>query len=340
MAGLGLAATRDFVSFLRHATAADGQSARRRRAAHLQLFHLAALTHLERLPDAGLQRGRRRPARHRRHAQPDRRRQRRSNQLSVRADRKNRAQPPEPPVPGRRVPVRPSGVDRSPQRQDRRARAQRCTASNTCPKRFEVNSSNEYWVKAGSLLHTDTQGQRPEGSGERALLPDVRPVARRRGHTPTGHVPAVHQRGQPLSRASCAPGRARRVGEQRDRAAEERGAAALRRDGGVAVPRPGSQTGVVPQDGIGLADDSRRDLHRADHDSILARLRAGCSTTASCRTTRPRSPDVPPIRSSCRRWIRDGNEIAGVRLPPVAAPIATTTGWALAPRRVRRERRM
>ncbi len=25
----------------------------------------------------------------------------------------------------------------------------------------------------------------------------------------------------------------------------------------------------------------------------------------------------------------DGNEVAGVRLPPVAAPVATTTGWAL-----------
>ena len=37
-------------------------------------------------------------------------------------------------------------------------RDDRCTASNTCPKRFEGNSSNEYWVKAGSLLHTDTRG--------------------------------------------------------------------------------------------------------------------------------------------------------------------------------------
>jgi hypothetical protein len=26
---------------------------------------------------------------------------------------------------------------------------------------------------------------------------------------------------------------------------------------------------------------------------------------------------------------RDGNEVAGIRLPPVAAPVATTTGWAL-----------
>jgi hypothetical protein len=26
---------------------------------------------------------------------------------------------------------------------------------------------------------------------------------------------------------------------------------------------------------------------------------------------------------------QDGNEVAGIRLPPVEAPIATTTGWAL-----------
>ena len=43
-------------------------------------------------------------------------------------------------------------------------RGERCTASNTCPKRFEVNSANEYWVKAGSLLHTDTQGNDLQGS--------------------------------------------------------------------------------------------------------------------------------------------------------------------------------
>ena len=37
-------------------------------------------------------------------------------------------------------------------------RLRRCLASNTCPKIFEVNSANEYWVKGGSLLHTDTRG--------------------------------------------------------------------------------------------------------------------------------------------------------------------------------------
>ena len=37
-------------------------------------------------------------------------------------------------------------------------RSQRCMESSTRPKRFEVNTSNEYWCKAASLLHTDTQG--------------------------------------------------------------------------------------------------------------------------------------------------------------------------------------
>ena len=36
-------------------------------------------------------------------------------------------------------------------------RSERCMATDTCPKRFDVNSANEYWCKANSLLHTDTQ---------------------------------------------------------------------------------------------------------------------------------------------------------------------------------------
>ena len=57
----------------------------------------------------------------------------------------------------RGVPVRLSGVDRSSERR-KGGRSARCMATNTCPKAFDGNSSNEYWVKAGSLLHTDSQG--------------------------------------------------------------------------------------------------------------------------------------------------------------------------------------
>ena len=37
-------------------------------------------------------------------------------------------------------------------------RGARCRASGTCPRVFEINSANEYWVKSASLLHTDTAG--------------------------------------------------------------------------------------------------------------------------------------------------------------------------------------
>ena len=37
-------------------------------------------------------------------------------------------------------------------------RLRRCLPTNTCPRIFEVNSANGYWVKGASLLHTDTLG--------------------------------------------------------------------------------------------------------------------------------------------------------------------------------------
>ena len=38
------------------------------------------------------------------------------------------------------------------------SRYARCIATGTCPRSVEINSANEYWVKAGSLLHTDPTG--------------------------------------------------------------------------------------------------------------------------------------------------------------------------------------
>ena len=61
VAASGLAATRDFVSFLRHAASDDVGSPNPLAGDvqyTLQLFHLAALAYLERFPDARVQRGR------------------------------------------------------------------------------------------------------------------------------------------------------------------------------------------------------------------------------------------------------------------------------------------
>ena len=92
VAGLGLAATRDFVSFLRHAAADDSgnpESAGRQHSEHFLLRHFAAGAVHQRFPDLGLQPGRKRSAGHRRRAELDRRRQHRQHQLPVRADRQN-----------------------------------------------------------------------------------------------------------------------------------------------------------------------------------------------------------------------------------------------------------
>src|SRR5690348_16340242 len=40
------------------------------------------------------------------------------------------------------------------------SRYARCEASHTCPVAMEIYSSNEYWVKAASLLHTTPDGTR------------------------------------------------------------------------------------------------------------------------------------------------------------------------------------
>ncbi len=46
-------------------------------------------------------------------------------------------------------------------------------------------------------------------------------------------------------------------------------------------------------------------------------------------TINPPDFSGPVYPSFVSRVDHDGNEVAGIRLPPVKAPIATTTGWAL-----------
>ncbi len=207
-------------------------------------------------------------------------------------------------------------------------RDERCTASNTCPKLIDGNSANEYWVKAGSLLHTDTRGndlKDPENvrfylvSGLSHGVGDI---------TSMGVVPAVHQPHESLSRAARAPDGARRVGEPRHRAAEEPGAAAVREDGGLAVPGPGSQTGVVPQEKLGWPT-----IPGVTYNGLITTryfLDFGPKFDKGIISNYPPSvagrPSYPIFVSKVDQ---DGNEVAGIRLPQVAAPIATTTGWAL-----------
>ena len=205
-------------------------------------------------------------------------------------------------------------------------RDDRCKASNTCPKRFEVNTSNEYWVKAGSLLHSDTQGKdlkEPDDvryylmSGQSHGVGDVTDRGNCREFT-NGVSPYPAHRALLL-----AIDRWVSDGAEPPKSAIPHGGHRA-----WAVTRPGSQVGVVPQAELGWP-------------SIPGVLYTGVITTRYYLDFGSQLDDgiisnYPPSvvgRPSYPIFVskvdEDGNEIAGVRMPGVAAPTATTTGWAL-----------
>jgi len=207
-------------------------------------------------------------------------------------------------------------------------RIARCQASNTCPKIFDANSANEYWVKAGSLLHTDTRGlDLPDPDNVRFYL--ISGLSHGVGNVtsrgqcqqflnPTSPFPALRALLMALDQwvvAGTAPPPSL-VPRQSDGTAV------------VAVPRPGHQTGVVPQEALGWPA-----IPGVTYTGVItSRYFLDFGPTLSQGVI----AQYPPVLSGrtayphfVSRVDQDGNEVAGIRLPPVAAPIATTTGWAL-----------
>ena len=208
-------------------------------------------------------------------------------------------------------------------------RRARCTVSSTCAKTFEANSSNEYWVKANSLLHSDTRGKDLEDP-ESVRFYLISGLSHSVGSAtsmeicqqflnPTNPYPALRALfiglDQWVTQGTEPPNS--RVPRQADNTAV------------TAVPRPGHQVGSVPQEALGWP-------------TIPAVAYTGLITTRyhldfgptfykeGIVSNYPPSlegrPAYPIFVSSVDQ---DGNELAGIRLPPVEAPVATTTGWAL-----------
>jgi hypothetical protein len=206
-------------------------------------------------------------------------------------------------------------------------RSARETTSHTRPKRFEVNTANEYWCKAASLLHTDTQGyDLPDPEDVRfyllsGLSHSVGEVTKRgkNQQLTNGVSPYPAHRALLIALDAWVSQGITPPPSQIPRRAEH---------AVFAVVRPGAQTGVVPQDALGWP-------------SIPGVTYTGLITT---RYLLDFGPDFdqgilshyPPTlvgRPAYPIFVShvdaDGNEVAGIRLPPVAAPLATTTGWAL-----------
>ncbi len=203
-----------------------------------------------------------------------------------------------------------------------------CSTTNTCPKVFEINSANEYWVKAASLLHTDTQGND---------LPDPATV---RFYLVSG---AQHGTGNATSRGTCQQFQNPTNAEPLLRAlfvalddwvtkgiAPPPSAVPRRADGNavLALHQPGSPTGIVPKEALGWP--AIPDVTYTGLITTRYQLDFGPSTSQGMLTAFPPKINGRPVYVNFVSKVdTDGNEVAGIRLPSVAVPVATTTGWAL-----------
>jgi hypothetical protein len=204
----------------------------------------------------------------------------------------------------------------------------RCSASGICPKVFEVNSANEYWVKTGSLLHTDPQGNDlPDPDNVRFyLLSGVE-------HTGSGADPnSMGVCKQFLNTTDPSPA-LRALFIALDQWVTEdvkppksevprvsKGTAVF------SVPQP-SGLGVVPQADLGFP--SIPGVTYTGLITVRHLFDFGPQFDNGILNIFPLDFAGPGYPSFVARVDRDGNEVAGIRLPPVAAPVAPTTGWAL-----------
>ena len=208
-------------------------------------------------------------------------------------------------------------------------RGTRCTASSTCAKTFEANSSNEYWVKAGSLLHSDTRGRDLEDPENvrffliSGLSHGVGNVTSRgicqQSLNPTSPYPALRALLVALDQwvvQDAEPPRSR-VARQADNTAV------------TAVPRPGYQSGIIPQEALGwptIPGVTYTGLITTRYHLDFGPTLGEDGIATNMPPSLAERPTYPVFVSKVDQ---DGNELAGIRLPPVEAPVATTTGWAL-----------
>ena len=194
-------------------------------------------------------------------------------------------------------------------------RLRRCEESNTCPRIFEVNSANEYWSKAASMMQTDSQGRD---------LPGVDNVR----YYLLASFPHVAGSG----RGICAQPRNPLRADQALRALlVDLDAWVAKGDAPPAdrMPRVADDTLVppLPQAGMGFPQIPGVVYNGAHHTGDL--LDFGTDFGNGRLSVLPPKLLGSPYPVFVPKTDADGNDIAGVRMPEVAVPVATYTGWAL-----------
>jgi hypothetical protein len=199
----------------------------------------------------------------------------------------------------------------------------RCAATNTCPAIMNVESANEYWNKGTSLNHTDAQGNDLDVEAE---APNVRlySIAGIQHNTVFDAVPAAAQCQQltnPLYNGPIFRALAVLLDRWVTEGAPPPGSRLPRRaDGTLVDPAavdfpaiPATRSGdLPPMPPVAYHPESAKPIALLDHTVVPARV-----------------VDPAAYWRGVSQVDADGNEVAGIRLPDLVAPIGTYTGWAL-----------
>ena len=204
----------------------------------------------------------------------------------------------------------------------------RCTATNTCPLAMEIFSANEYWVKAASLMTTD-----PTGSTD---LPD----------SPFSRIYFMssmqHGTGNATNKGNCQQFQNPLDSSPVQRAlftAMDQWSTSGTLPPASQVPKraDGTLAPPLPQAGMGFPNIPGVTYNGLKTTRYLFDYGPNYMTTGIPTINPPvvsapfqDNPANGPIYPSyIPRTDADGNDIAGIRLPRVAVPLATYTGWAL-----------
>jgi hypothetical protein len=194
-------------------------------------------------------------------------------------------------------------------------RLARCEASKTCPKMFQANSSNEYWAKAMSMLQTDSKGNDLPG------LADVRYYLLASSPHGGGNGPGIcAQLRNPMRPNEFL--RAMLVALD-----EWVSAGTAPPDDRMPRVKDGTLAPPLPQEGMGFPKIPGVVYNGVHHTGDLFDF--GPHFDEGMLSVQPPKLVGTPYPVFVPKTDADGNDIAGVRLPEIAVPVATHTGWAL-----------
>lgn len=208
-------------------------------------------------------------------------------------------------------------------------RYKKCEQTHTCPLAMEFYSANEYWVKAGSLMSTDPTGKfdLPDHELTRLYLLS----SKQHGGAGNPASKGVCQQFlNPLDSAPVQRALWTDLDEWSTRGSEPPHSRVPKLRDGTLVP-------PLPQDGVGFPHIPG--VTYTGLKTTRYRFNLGPNfyqtfvPTINPPVITPPYEDNPANGAIYPSYVpktdKDGNDIAGIRLPELTVPLATYTGWGL-----------